>query len=140
MSPSLASERTVQERVCGRQRRRGRNDPLSENASSQRLIAPRTTPPIRGFSRGDRNSSVAKDCVVGPGVVPWHSDFNNLDCQTGLSRNMGTKSKFLRCKTKTVSETLYANLNTEYAATAGGIRNLCQWPVLTRLSHARTRP
>jgi hypothetical protein len=40
--------------------------------------------------------------VVGPGVVPQHSDFNNLDCQTALSALTGAKGILLRCKTGTV--------------------------------------
>jgi hypothetical protein len=38
---------------------------------------------------------------VGPGEVPPHSDFNNLDCQTVLSAIMGAKGILPRCKTGT---------------------------------------
>ena len=37
--------------------------------------------------------------VLGPGVVPRHKDFKNLDCQTALSASTGTKSFFRDCKT-----------------------------------------
>jgi hypothetical protein len=37
--------------------------------------------------------------VVGPGVVPLLSDFNNLQCQTSLTALMGAKDIFLDCQT-----------------------------------------
>src|SRR5450830_847240 len=37
--------------------------------------------------------------MVGPGVVPQHSDFNNLQCQTSLTALTGAKGIFLRCQT-----------------------------------------
>ena len=39
----------------------------------------------------------------GPGSVPRHSDFNNLDCQTVLSAIMGVKGFLLRCKIRIVA-------------------------------------
>ena len=36
--------------------------------------------------------------VATPGVVPRHSDFKNLNCQTALSAHTGAKGFFLRCK------------------------------------------
>jgi len=39
------------------------------------------------------------DCVAVPRVVPRHSDFNNLDCQTALSAIKGAKGILPRCKT-----------------------------------------
>jgi hypothetical protein len=41
--------------------------------------------------------------LVGPGVVPQHSDFNNLNCQTALSAITGAKGILPRCKTRTVT-------------------------------------
>jgi hypothetical protein len=38
--------------------------------------------------------------MVGPGVVPRHSNFKNLICQTGLSAITGAKGILLRCKTE----------------------------------------
>src|ERR1017187_7745624 len=40
---------------------------------------------------------------VGPGVVPQHSDFNNLQCQTILTTLTGAKGILPRCKTGTVT-------------------------------------
>jgi hypothetical protein len=45
-----------------------------------------------------RNIQLVKDCVVGPGVVPRHGDFNNLDCQTGLTGVTGAKGIFRCCQ------------------------------------------
>ena len=39
-----------------------------------------------------------QECVVGPGVVPRHSYFNNLHCQTALSARTGAKDILLQCK------------------------------------------
>src|SRR3989442_3296448 len=68
------------------------NDAVSENEPSHR------SPPIRGLSYTFRKSPVARDCVVGPGVVPRHGDFNNLDCQTGLTGITGAKCIFRCCQ------------------------------------------
>jgi hypothetical protein len=38
--------------------------------------------------------------MVGPGVVPRHSNFKNLICQTGLSAITGAKDFLLCCKTE----------------------------------------
>jgi hypothetical protein len=37
--------------------------------------------------------------MVGPGVVPPHSKFNDLHCQTALTAATGAKDIFLRCQT-----------------------------------------
>src|SRR5262245_51181961 len=43
-----------------------------------------------------RKTRIARDRMVGPGVVPRHSDFNSLGCQTALTANTGAKG-ILRC-------------------------------------------
>jgi hypothetical protein len=45
-----------------------------------------------------------KEGAVGPGVLPQHRDFNNLDCQTTLSALTDAKDIFLRCKTGIVKK------------------------------------
>ena len=45
-----------------------------------------------------------------PGVVPRHSDFKNLDCQTTLSATTGAKGILPRCKTQTSRQTSTAVL------------------------------
>jgi transposase InsO family protein len=40
--------------------------------------------------------------LVGPGVVPQHSNFKNLNCQTALSATTDAKGILPRCKTGTV--------------------------------------
>jgi hypothetical protein len=40
----------------------------------------------------------ARLSMVGPGVVPRHGDFNNLDCQTGLTGVTGAKGIFRCCQ------------------------------------------
>jgi len=57
-----------------------------------------TSPPIQGLSHTFRKSPVACDWVVGTGVVPRHGDFNNLDCQTGLTGITGAKGIFRCCQ------------------------------------------
>jgi hypothetical protein len=45
----------------------------------------------------------APQTMVGPGVVPHRSGFNNLDCQTAINAATGAKSYFVVCRTKRYS-------------------------------------
>jgi hypothetical protein len=53
---------------------------------------------VRGWPRRKRESNQTPG-LVGPGVVPQHSDFNNLQCQTSLTALTGAKGAFPRCQT-----------------------------------------
>jgi hypothetical protein len=80
------------------QRQLGRKCLLGIIWSLQRLESERQRPPIRGYLPAARKSPQTRDCVVGPGVVPRHGDFNNLDCQTGLTGVTGAKGIFRCCQ------------------------------------------
>jgi Protein of unknown function (DUF2924) len=61
-------------------------------------LNPRKCPQIARYSSETGKRRFASDCVVGPGVVPRHGDFNNLDCQTGLTGITGAKGIFRCCQ------------------------------------------
>jgi len=69
--------------------------PFAETDRSQH------TPPNRGYSTNLGKSWFARECVVGPGVVPQPCDFNGLQCQTSLTALTGAKDIFLCCQTVT---------------------------------------
>src|SRR5438552_1211515 len=59
--------------------------PLSGRPATSETERACKTPPLAGLSNAFRKSPQMTDCVVGPGVVPRHSKFNNLDCQMAVS-------------------------------------------------------
>jgi hypothetical protein len=100
-SPSVARPtklRESRETEFRAQRQLGRKRLLGIIWSLQRLEPKRQSPPIRGYLPAARKSPRSRDCVVGPGVVPRHGDFNNLDCQTGLTGVTGAKGIFRCCQ------------------------------------------
>ena len=67
--------------------------PFSESCRS------RITPPTRPISHAARNSPVAHDCVVGPGVPPTWRAFKELGCPTGSNVGLEDKRQSVRCPT-----------------------------------------
>jgi hypothetical protein len=68
------------------------------------------------------NSQRSLRKMVGPGVVPRHSDFKNLDCQTALSGITGVKGFLLRCKTGTAA----CIANTSWLEIGGRSGRICR--------------
>ena len=48
--------------------------------------------------------------MVGPGVVPRHSNFKNLDCQTAPSAMMGAKGFLAKCQIVSLQVAIAAHL------------------------------
>jgi hypothetical protein len=58
---------------------------LPEKDAKARTVTCAVLPEGAHYSSETRKRRFVSECVVGPGVVPRQSDFNNLDCQTALS-------------------------------------------------------